>query len=102
MGEGIGREEPVGRPFTFTRPIDPTYAPANNLFTQAEGGIWKKKGQRKKMYRYYPSSSLDVTFASLYELGLESETESLIPSIDEKSTFKVATLSMLFVLRSRV
>lgn len=37
------------------------------------------------MYRYYPSSSLDVTFASLYELGLESETESLIPSIDEKS-----------------
>lgn len=50
------------------------------------------------MYRYYPSSSLDVTFASLYELGLES----LIPSIDEKSTFKVATLSMLFVLRSRV
>lgn len=33
------------------------------------------------MYRYYPSSSLDVTFASLYELGLES----LIPSIDEKS-----------------
>lgn len=54
------------------------------------------------MYRYYPSSSLDVTFASLYELGLESKTESLIPSIDEKSTFKVATLSMLFVLRSRV
>lgn len=33
------------------------------------------------MYRYYPSFSLDVTFASLYELGLES----LIPSIDEKS-----------------
>lgn len=54
------------------------------------------------MYRYYPSSSLDVTFASLYELGLESETESLIPSIDEKSIFKVATLSMLFVLCSRV
>lgn len=33
MGEGRGREEPVGRPFTFTRPIDPTYAPANDLFT---------------------------------------------------------------------
>lgn len=82
------------------RSIRPT--PLRTIYSHGQKAGVKKKGQRKKMYRYYPSSSLDVTFASLYELGLESETESLIPSIDEKSTFKVATLSMLFVLRSRV
>lgn len=80
--EGEGREEPVGRPFTFTRSIRPT--PLRTIYShgQRRRRDIKKKGQCK-MYRYYPP--LDVTFASLYSSWVGDSV--LIPSIDEKSTF---------------
>lgn len=58
--------EAVGRPFTFTRPIDPTYAPANSLFTDSvEGGldIKKRTMDKEDVSMYTP---FDVTLASLH------------------------------------
>lgn len=99
--EGEGREEPVGRPFTFTRSIRPT--PLRTIYShgQRRRRDIKKKGQCK-MYRYYP---LSMWHLQVYT-RVGSETESLSLRLTRNRLLTAfATLSMLvwiLIMRSRV